>query len=134
MRKIVLILCAFCLAFVQLNAQTRTVTGKVTDDKGTPLRGVTVREVSPDKKVIATAVTSEAGTFSIKVSERARNLQFSSVGFMEYATSIVGLKGSLDVKLLTSIDNLAEVVVTTAGGLKTRKKDQGYASTTVSGD
>jgi TonB-linked SusC/RagA family outer membrane protein len=134
MRKVVLILCVFCLAFVQLNAQTRTVTGKVTDDKGTPLRGVTVREVSPDKKVIATAVTSDAGTFSIKVSERARNLQFSSVGFMEQSTSIVGLRGALEVKLLTSVDNLAEVVVTTAGGLKTRRKDQGYASSTVSGE
>jgi hypothetical protein len=84
--------------------------------------------------VIATAVTSEAGTFTIKVSDKARNLQFSSVGFMEQSISIVGLKGSMDVKLLTSIDNLAEVVVTTAGGLKTRRKDQGYASTQVSGE
>lgn len=134
MRKVVLILCLFCLAFTQLNAQTRTVTGKVTDDKGTPLRGVTIREVSPDKKVIATAVTSEAGTFSIKVSDKARNLQFSSVGFMEQSSSIVGLKGAMEVKLLQSIDNLAEVVVTTAAGLKTRKKDMGYASTQVSGD
>lgn len=132
MRKIVLVLCVLCLAISQLSAQTRTVTGRVTDDKGTPLRGVTVREVSPEKKVIATAVTSEAGVFSIKVSDKARNLQFSSVGFMDQSQSVVGLKGSLDVKLLPNVDNLAEVVVTTAGGLKTRRKDQGYASTQIS--
>ncbi|MES2332385.1 MAG: SusC/RagA family TonB-linked outer membrane protein [Bacteroidota bacterium] len=134
MRKIVLILCVIFLGFIQVNAQTRTVTGKVTDDKGNPLRGVSVREVSPDKRVIATAVTSEAGTFSIKVSDRARNLQFSSVGFVEASASVVNLRGALEVKLLPNIDNLAEVVVTTAAGLKTRRKDMGYASTQVSGD
>ena len=43
MRKLMLLLVCMCLAVVQLYAQNRTVTGKVTDEKdGTPLPGVSV--------------------------------------------------------------------------------------------
>ena len=133
MRRILLFLCVFLLAIGQLDAQTRTVTGKVTDDKGTPLSGVSITELGTDRKVLSTTVTNETGTFSVKVSNNTRGIQIASVGFVEQFFPLGGIKNnSLDVKLTASVDNLADVVVTTAGGLKTRKKDIGTASTQVS--
>jgi len=133
MRKIFSILTVFLLVITQINAQTRTISGKVTDESGAPLRGITVQEIAPDKKVVATAITTEAGTYSIKVSERARELHFNSVEFVEFSASIVGSRGELNVKLQSKVSNLSEVVVT-AGGIRTRKRDQGYASAQITGD
>ncbi|SKA19929.1 SusC/RagA family TonB-linked outer membrane protein [Sediminibacterium ginsengisoli] len=133
MRRILLFLCISLLAIGQLDAQTRTVTGKVTDDKGTPLSGVSVTELGTDRKVLSTTVTNETGTFSVKVSNNTRGIQIASVGFVEQFFPLGGIRNnSLDVRLTASVDNLADVVVTTAGGLKTRKKDIGTASTQVS--
>lgn len=135
MRQIALLLC-LCLFFGGVGAQqTRTVSGRVTDESGTPLKGVSVIELGPDKKVIASAITSDAGTFSIRISAQAKSLTFSSVGFADLVQSIVNLtNGALIVKMSTSTENLEEVVVTTAGGLKAKKKDLGYATTTIGGE
>ncbi len=42
MRKLLVILASVVLLGTQLYAQNRTVTGKVTDENGGPLQGVTV--------------------------------------------------------------------------------------------
>lgn len=132
MRKILTLLCILCMALSQLHAQTKTVAGKVTDDKGTPISGVTITELGANKKVLTAAVTNEMGVFTIKISEKTTALQFTSVGYYEQVLPASSIKtGTLEIKLSSKVDNLAEVIVTTAGGLKTRKKDIGTASTQV---
>lgn len=134
MRKNISLFWVFALLISQAYAQTKTLSGKITDDKGNPLRGVTIREISKEKKVLATTVSAEDGSFSIKTVPGASSLQFSSVGFFEQTMSIAGIKGAMDIKLLVNTESLGEVIVTTAGGLSAKKKDIGYANTQISGE
>lgn len=131
MRKFVAMLMCFVLLIGQVNAQsTKTVTGSVTDDKGTPLSGVTVTALGADKKVAATVISDAAGKFTIKVTDKVRNLQFAYVGLEEQTVSIAG-KSSVAVKLSASSANLSEVVVVGYGTQK--KKEATGSSATVSG-
>ncbi len=122
------------LVVCQVNAQTKTVSGKITDDKGNPLKGVSINEISSSRKVLATTITADDGSFSIKVAADAKNLQISSIGFIEQSIPITSIKGTVGVKLLSSVESLGEVVVTTAGGLASKRKDIGYANTKITGD
>jgi len=110
MRKKLLSFCAMLFCLISSYAQTRTVTGTVTDDKGAPLNGVTVNAIATDRKVVATAVTNASGSFLIKVPQKIRGLQFSFVGFEEQIISVEG-KNSITVKLSSTSKNLDEVVV-----------------------
>lgn len=61
MRKLLALVASVVLLMTQLQAQTsRTLTGKVTDSKGTPLTGVTVSAGS-DRRT----VSDNAGNFTI---------------------------------------------------------------------
>ena len=74
MRKLAVFLTCALLLVAQAYAQTaRTVTGKVTDEKGAPLSGVTVSAVGANKN----ALTDNAGSFSIQVTEKVRTLRIS---------------------------------------------------------
>ena len=52
-----------------VSAQNRTVTGKVTDDKGAAIVGVTVKAVGSDKKTL----TDNGGNYSITVPTTEKN-------------------------------------------------------------
>jgi TonB-linked SusC/RagA family outer membrane protein len=131
MRKFVSLMVCCALLIGQLAAQSnRTVTGSVTDDKGAPLAGVSVNALSPDRKVVATAISDASGKFSIKVTDKVRVLQFAYVGLEEQSVAIAG-KSTVAVKLLSSSANLSEVVVVGYGTQK--KKEATGSSTTVSG-
>lgn len=92
---------------VQINAQTKTVMGKVTDSKdGSSLPGVTIKNAKSG------TVTGSDGKFTIKVSETATKLSVSSVGYMTQDVNIPA-SGELDITLVTSTSALEEVVVST---------------------
>jgi hypothetical protein len=74
MKKITFLIALLPL-FMFAIAQNRTVTGKVTDDKGSPLPGVTVAAGK-----VATS-TNSLGEFSITIASSVRSLVFTSVGF-----------------------------------------------------
>jgi iron complex outermembrane receptor protein len=94
-------------------AQTRTISGKVTDAKdGSPLAGVSV--VVKGSKV--GAQTAGDGTYRISVSSNA-TLVFSSVGFGDKEVA-VGANSSVNVSLAATNEQLGEVVVV---GYGTRK-------------
>ncbi|BAV09246.1 outer membrane protein, nutrient binding [Filimonas lacunae] len=114
------------LILVQAWAQNRTVTGKITDEKGAPLGGVTITALGADKKVIVTAVSAANGSFSISVPENARLFQISYVGYEEQLVA-VGNKPTLEVKLNAGGASLAEVVVV-GYGVQQKKNFTGSAS------
>lgn len=96
----------FLFMFVQLFAQTKEVTGKVTDAKdGTPLSGVTVK-VKGTSKI---AVTDPSGSFTISFSGNQAVLQLSYVGYDNQEISVSG--GNVSISLNLSTTNLNEVVV-----------------------
>lgn len=115
------------LCITQVYAQNRTVTGTVTSkDDGLPLPGVSVT-------VTGTSIgtqTNASGKFSLSVPASAKSLSFSFIGFQKQEQNI-GSSGNVSVALSGTASQLSEVVVQSAGGLAVKRREQGYASTTV---
>ncbi|TAE12086.1 MAG: SusC/RagA family TonB-linked outer membrane protein [Bacteroidetes bacterium] len=115
MRKQLLLL-VVCSLFYSLGvlAQTITVQGRVTDDKGAGLAGASVQEKGTKNGVSA----ANDGTFSIKVKSGAK-LLISELGF---ETKEVNAVSGIVVQLATDTKALAEVVVTGTGVATSKKK------------
>ncbi len=120
MRKLLSLLLCFILTASQLMAQNRTVTGKVTDDKGDPVSNATIL-IKGFKTGTSTAAD---GTFSLSVPASAKTLVVSSLNFNTQEI-IVGAKSVLSISLQSSSQNLDEVVVV---GYGTQKKKNLTAS------
>ncbi|MDE3236909.1 MAG: SusC/RagA family TonB-linked outer membrane protein [Bacteroidota bacterium] len=127
MRKTLALLVFVFACIVQTLAQSRTIKGKVSDEKGAPLIGVSVNALAAERKVIATAITDATGSYTITVSEKVRSLQFSYVG-MDEQTVQVGGKSFIEVKLVTAGKDLSEVVVV-GYGTQRRKETTGSLAT-----
>ena len=98
----------------QTNVQgQKTVSGKVTDDSGEGLPGVTVQI----KGTLSGSISDGEGNYSVEVSEGGI-LTFSFVGYSQQEI-LVGNRTVIDVSLETDIAQLSEVVVV---GYGTQKK------------
>jgi TonB-linked SusC/RagA family outer membrane protein len=84
----------------------RTVTGRVSDDKGTPLSNVSVSV----KNTTTGTVTGEDGSFTITVPANGRTLVFSFADMATREVSI-GNESNYNVSLVPAEKNLQEVVV-----------------------
>ncbi|NOT91709.1 SusC/RagA family TonB-linked outer membrane protein [Ferruginibacter sp.] len=116
MRKIlILLLCSF-FAVVQLNAQNRTVTGKVTDANGNPVANASV--VVKGTSIGTTTATD--GTFSLQVNSTVKSLSISSINFGEQQFSI-GRDNTVKAILQAADTKLTEVLVVAYG---TQKKKE----------
>jgi TonB-linked SusC/RagA family outer membrane protein len=125
-------LCAALLAVLLLAgtawAQTRTITGTVTDkETGGKLAGVRIVA----KGTRSGGVTDGRGNFKIDVPETSETLVFTYVG---YAKKEVAIAGQSVINAVLDVDarSLDDVVVT-AFGVKQEKKALGYAVQEVSG-
>jgi iron complex outermembrane receptor protein len=116
----------FSLITIAAYAQ-KTVTGKVADESGVPLPGVSVVE----KGTKNGTSTNATGTFSISVKEGSI-LTFTSVGYLTKDVS-VATSSAINVTLSNDEHALTEVSITTALGIKREKKALGYAVQKVSG-
>ncbi len=127
MRKIASLIMMLMLFNALAFAQTRTVTGRVTDQRGEAIPFATVTEAGTRN-----AVTADAnGNFSIRLPENGR-LTISATGFGGQTTSVTGNTASVS---LTRIEGqLQEVVVTTALGIKRRPRELGYSNTTINNE
>lgn len=115
-----------CLVAATTYAQTR-VTGKVTDQSGQPLPGVSVTE----KGTKNGTSTDSNGSFAISVAQGS-TLVFKSVGLLTREVP-VGSSGVVNVSLSEDEQTLTEVNITTALGVKKEKKAVGYAVQEVKG-
>ena len=112
----------------QLLAQTRTVTGKVTDASGAPIAGASVQI----KGTSTGTVTKEDGTFTISVPNNSRTLTVSAVGQASREISL-GNQNTINVALQAgSQQNLQEVVV--VGYTSTTKEAFTGSAKAVSGE
>lgn len=126
MRKVMLLAAWLCMMYAGFAQTARTVTGKVTDDKGLPLSGVTVSAVGAERK----SLTDATGAFSIQVGDKTKSLRFSYVGFVDQVVSISG--SSISVSLKAEDKSLDEVVVVGFGTQKRRDVTSSIAN--ISGD
>jgi len=128
MRKLTFLLtCLFLVGVGLVNAQSKSVSGKVfSADDGQPIIGATVR-------VNGTAlgtITDTDGNFRITLHENEKTLVISYVGMK---TIQVEAKNNLMVKLEPDSKMIDEVVVT-ALGISKERKSLGYAVQDVKGD
>lgn len=94
-------------AFVlNVAAQNRTINGRILDDKGNPLSGVSILV----KGTTLGVNTSSDGTYSISVPASAKTLIVSSVG-LETSEINIGSKTVINSTLKSENKNLEEVVV-----------------------
>ena len=128
MRKIAsLFTVLMLLSALVFGQQTRTITGQVRDDKGEVIPFATILETGTKNATKADA----SGIFSIKIKESSK-LTITATGFNETTVSPSGVATLQSFSLTTKAGELAEVVVTTALGVKKQKKELGYSTTTVS--
>lgn len=107
-----------------IQAQTRLVSGTVTDQLGSPLPGVTVVV----KNTARGASTDFDGKYEIQASQ-GETLVFSYVGFASQE-KVVGGMPTINVALSEDTQQLGEVVVT-ALGIKRQEKTLTYAQQKV---
>ncbi|HVI47827.1 MAG TPA: TonB-dependent receptor [Chitinophaga sp.] len=113
-RMVLRMCCTILLALPLLvSAQTKTITGTVTDDQGNPVVGISVAV----KQTKTGAVTDAAGKFSLNAASGAV-LVFSGMGYesMEITTDS---KSNYQVNIRSKASNLNDVVIV---GYGTRKK------------
>ena len=123
MRKIILNLLVLMAFALNASAQNRTVTGKVTDEKGNPLSNVSV----VIKGTNTGTTTNSDGFYSISLTPKAKMLVFSSVN-MKLMEISIGSENLIDVTLAADDKSLQEVVVI---GYEVKKK-RDVAGATVS--
>ena len=96
--------------------QTYTVTGKITDESGSPLPGVTIVVKNTNRGVVADV----NGEYSIVVTDNDNILVFSHIGYESREIKISG-RLIIDVVLKASHVNLEEVVASGNGKHGTHK-------------
>lgn len=99
----------FLLSMCQLWAQTKTVTGKVTDANGMALSGVSVKVKGSSEGTS----TGNDGAFSISMPKGLNTLIFSSIGFDDQEVDVKG--NVLNITLSQTSKTLNEVVITGYG-------------------
>jgi TonB-linked SusC/RagA family outer membrane protein len=113
------------MAFSQLFAQTRNVSGTITDEKGAaiPYASITV------KGTTIGAQTNDIGVFTLTVPTSSKALIVSSLNFASKEVTIPS-SGTVNVVLKTDTKDLDAVVVTALGITKT-KRTLGYTTQTI---
>jgi len=128
MRKL-LLLSWSCLSTILLFAQSRTITGKVTNkETGVAIPAVTVSV----RGGVSATQTREDGTFILVVPTSAKTLIFSSVGYARHEVTI-GQSNTMDIGLSQGEGEKLDEVVVVAYGTQVSKKLTGSVGT-VKGD
>ena len=109
-------------------AQSRTVTGKITDPSGAPIQGANVLV----KGTNIGATTNADGVYTISVPSEANTLIVSYVGHTTQELNLSG-RSSINVSLAEDSGELERVVVT-ALGIEKSQKALGFSQTTVGGE
>ncbi|NVO85088.1 SusC/RagA family TonB-linked outer membrane protein [Hymenobacter terrestris] len=127
-RSLLIALPLIAFSATQVVAQTRTVSGRVTDrSTGDGIPGVTVL-----LKGSTTGVsTNSDGSFTLTVPATGGTLVFSSIGFVSVERPI-GTESQVNIGLSSDSKQLSEVVVT-ALGVKQSRDEQGVAVAQVQG-
>ncbi|TDT46756.1 TonB-linked SusC/RagA family outer membrane protein [Maribacter spongiicola] len=127
-KKFLSFLTVILLLFFQgVTGQTKSVSGIVTDDTGSPLPGVNVVE----KGTSNGTSTDFDGNYVISVDANA-TLVFSSLGYKSKEVSVNG-KSTINTSISEDASELDEVVVT-ALGIRKETKALGYSLTEVGGE
>jgi TonB-linked SusC/RagA family outer membrane protein len=121
MRKMLCLLAVVLLYAITASAQTRPISGKVTDDKGEPVPYASVVIKGTNTGVAADA----AGMFKINA-KTGDVLVITSTGFATKEVT-VGTTSTLSISVTRESNSIGEVIVTTSLGLQSKTKALGYS-------
>src|ERR1041385_2917980 len=99
-------LLSFFICVSQKNPTGFLITGKVSDETGSPLQGVTVQV----KETSATTITKQDGTYQITVPSETSILLFSYVGYEAQSVNVGG-KNEISLAMKLSVNSMSDVVV-----------------------
>ena len=105
-RKYLLIICFLVASSLGALAQSLTIKGKLTDDQGQNLPGVSVVV----KGTTTGTVTGSDGTYTVNVPDRNATLVFSFIGYLTKEEPVNG-RTSINLAMETDMKALNEVVV-----------------------
>lgn len=123
LKSLVFFSCFLLASFTVIHAQTKTITGTVTDEQSEPLTGVSISLVGTTTGTI----TDIDGKFSIEGSV-GQELQFSFLG-MKTQRAVIGAASVIDIRMEEDITMLEETVVIGYG--TARKRDLTGSITTI---
>ena len=129
MRRTLLFMLGMLLISAQLLAQNRTVTGKITDDKGNAVPNASVII----KGTNLGTTTGADGTFSLSVPANSRSLIVSFVGMGEKEITL-GTGNNYDVSLSTQSKNDLQEIVVVGYGTEKRADLTGVVTTVKAKD
>ncbi len=109
-RFLLLLVCAVWT--LSVSAQTRSVTGVVTDEAGNPMPGVTILVKGTNTGTVADI----DGKYSINAAIGS-TLEFSFLGYVTQ-TATVGDRSVIDIALKEEVKSLDEVVIVAYGAQK----------------
>ena len=119
-----LLLWTACMLFAVVSfAQERTISGRVTDQNGKPMEGVSVKV----KNSTTGTSTNAEGMFTIKVPSTESIITVSSVGYLLYEAK-AGSGSTFNVQM-TQLDKTLDDVVVVGYGTKKRVNVQGSIAT-----
>ncbi len=122
----------FILAFLKLNAQTYSLTGKVTDENNNPLENITVSLMKQkDSAIINYIGTNKSGNFSIKIppQNEASFLQISEDKFKAFSRKFESIHQNENlgtIKLSKELVSNIEEVQITVSPVKIKKDTVEY--------
>lgn len=126
-KKLLTLLLAWMVSVLAVWAQTRQITGVVTDGKE-PVIGASVQV----KGTSTGTVTDANGRYVLNVPNDATTIVVKGVGLKTQEISIAGLS-EINAKLMKDNVNLGEMVVT-AFGIERERKTLGYSQQKIGGD
>lgn len=127
-RGITLLLMCFCCLTLANAVNDKKIKGKVTDNTGSSLPGVSIIL----KNSANGTVTDAEGNFILPVDNEKATLILSFIG---YTTKEVTVKSGIHSNIILNEDVMAlDEVVVTALGIKRDKKSLGYSTQEVKGD
>ncbi|MBV7533731.1 SusC/RagA family TonB-linked outer membrane protein [Chitinophaga sp. sic0106] len=103
---------------------TRQVTGRIADDKGSPLIGASIKL----KGTNTGTTTDENGRFSISLKERNGFLEISFIGYESKTVAVSATDKNLSLSLNRDSRQIGEVLVVTALGLGRKMSNLTYAT------
>lgn len=123
-RLLLLVACLHCT--ITGMAQTRVISGRITDNAGAPVPFATL-QIRGSK---VSAVADADGKFSIKANT-GDVLVISSAGVDRREIKVDAVSSDLPIVVNRVSQNLSEVFVTTALGIKRQARELGYATTQI---